>query len=239
MAIPGFVTRISEMLWRDFLLSQRQEYFIPLTLLLLQTQHNLTNHPLHKYPPCALFPHLVKPQFHHLWRLLTTFPWSEGIGAPFLSRISACLAQLYPAMEHLSEANTWMPATKFFSGMQAHCVFEIALSFLHRNGTFQLFPSSNSKGLLPPLAVVGVESMGRGGVAVSTDEAGSGGASPWIHAISRVWLGSSDLQRPSGGQGQWYHCMTFPKGKLSPTAFLWKSLVFRRREEGNFALCLC
>lgn len=108
---------------------------IPLTLLLLQAQHNLTNHLLHKYPPCAFFHHLVKPQFHHLWRFLSIFSWLEGINiecdAPFLSWACAWLAWLSPAMEHWSEADTWMHATKFFSKMQAHCIFELAPAHFH------------------------------------------------------------------------------------------------------------
>lgn len=42
----------------------------------------------------------------------------------------------------------------------------------------------------------------------------------------------------ASGQGQWNHHMTFPMGKLSPTAFLWKSLVFRLGEEGSLDLCM-
>lgn len=36
----------------------------------------------------------------------------------------------------------------------------------------------------------------------------------------------------ASGQGQWNHHMTFPMGKLSPTTYLWKSLVFRLGEGG-------
>lgn len=175
-------------------------FSIPLTLLLLQTQHNLTNHPLHKYPLCALFHHLVKPQFPHLWRLLTISPWSEGInvecGAPFLSRTSAWLAWLCPAMEHWSEANTCMPAT---SGMQAHCIFELTLShFRIETVLLSCFLHKISKDCCLPSLRRGWRAWGREGWLREHGWAWrSGGGRPWIPAISRVQLGSSDLQHPS------------------------------------------
>lgn len=42
----------------------------------------------------------------------------------------------------------------------------------------------------------------------------------------------------ASGQGHWNHHMAFPMGKLSPTAFLWRSLVFKLGEEGSLALCV-
>lgn len=118
---------------------------IPLTLLLLQTQHNLTNHPLHKYPPCAFFHHLVKPQFHNLWRLLSIFLWLEGINiecdATFLSWPCAWLAWLSPAMEHWSEVTLECTLPSFspkcnasYIWTPAHFRIEMALSscLLHK-----------------------------------------------------------------------------------------------------------
>lgn len=71
-------------------------------------------------------------QFHHLWRLVTVFLWSEGIsvecGAPFLSSACAWLVWLSLAWECWTDAHIWVCATEFFSEMQACCVFELAQS---------------------------------------------------------------------------------------------------------------
>lgn len=71
-------------------------------------------------------------QFHHLWRLVTVFLWSEGIsvecGAPFLSSACAWLVWLSLAWERWTDAHVWVRATEFFSEMQACCVFELAQS---------------------------------------------------------------------------------------------------------------
>lgn len=100
-----------------------------------------TNHPLCKYPPCALFQHLVKPQFCHLWRLLTISSQSEGInivcGVPFPSRTCAWLAWLPSAREHRSEASyqifVWNVCTLY--------IWINTISYLYINGAFKLFPS--------------------------------------------------------------------------------------------------
>lgn len=69
----------------------------------------------------------------------------------------------------------------------------------------------------------------------------SGTACGAVPSAKCVWVAvtfSVPQSSHASGQGQWNHHMTFPMGKLSPTAFLWKSLVFGLGEEGNLALCM-
>lgn len=138
-----------------------------------------------------------------------------------------------------------MRATKFLSEMQAHFIFELAQShFCIEMVLLSYFLHKISQDCcLPSLREAGELGEGRDSWE-STDDPGkvpgaarrpvpSGERSRAAVTFGVLWPSSAS------GQGEWHHCVTFPRGKLSPTAYLWKSLVFRLGEEGNFTLYLC
>lgn len=86
-----------------------------------------------------------------------------------------------------------MHATKFFRNASIFYIWINAVSFPHTNGTFKLFPSQHFKGLLPPLAVVRVKSLGRRGMAVRA----------WM-SLTKWWGQPMDLcHQPSAARQQW------------------------------------
>lgn len=169
------------------------------------------------YRPSTISPTILSTNTHPV--LCSTTWWSlnfiiSGGFWPFLHGLKgstlSVVRPFFPApllglhgsiLPWSTEVRPALFATKFFSGMQAHCIFELTLSYF-RIGMVLLsyFLHKISKDCCLPLLWWGWRAWGGEGWLWEHGWAWwNGGGSLWICAISWVQLGSSDLQHPSAG----------------------------------------